>query len=179
MDNEELCDENGNPIDKEWETSKNGQYRKGYIVKRWQDENGDTIAQYESGMIRNLNKSIILKPTDKPFFNKDNSHDMLRLRKEKTARKIREEISRAMFGKEFSNRPAESVGIAAGMLWTEIVMNKDALARDRLNAWVALGKHAGLLTDMREAEAQVEGVKVEIGANLAREIVDKLRNKGE
>lgn len=174
----DLTDENGNPIDKEWELSKNGQWRKGYIVKRW-EENGEEMAQYESGMIRNLTNNTIVKPTDKPFFEKSNAHEMLRLRKEKVARKIREEISRAMFGQEFSNKPAESVGIAAGMLWTEIVMNKEALARDRINAWMALGKHAGLLGDLREGENQVDGVKVEIGANLAREIVDKLRNRGE
>lgn len=179
MTDEELCDENGNPLDKEWEMSKDGSYRKGFIVEKWVDENGNNLARYESGMIRNLDNQTIVKPTDKPFFSKDNAYEMLRLRKEKTARKIREEISRAMFGKEFSNKPAESVGIAAGMLWTEIVMNKEALARDRINAWVALGKHAGLLTDLREGEQQVEGVKVEIGPQLAREIVEKLRNKGE
>lgn len=173
----EVFDENGNEIGKEYEMSKNGEYRKGYIVRKWIDENGHTLAEYESGMIRNLDNQTIIRPTNKPFFNKDNAKDMLRLRKEKTARMIRDEISRAMFGKEITKNSAESVGIAAGMLWTEIVMNKDALARDRINAWMALGRHAGLLGDMREGE-QVEGVKVEIGANLARQIVDKL-GKGE
>lgn len=166
----------GEIVQPQYEMSKNGQYRKGYIVEEWTDEQGRHLARYESGMIRNLDNQTIVKPTDRPFFNKDNAHDMIRLRKEKTARKIRDEISRAMFGKEITKQSAESVGIAAGMLWTEIVMNKEALARDRINAWLALGRQAGLLGDMREVE-QTEGVKVEIGANLARQIVDKL--KGE
>jgi hypothetical protein len=162
---------------RQYEMSQDGQYRKGYIVEEWTDEQNRRLARYESGMIRNLDNNTIVKPVDKPFFNKDNALDMVRLRKEKTARKIRDEISRAMFGKEITKNSAESVGIAAGMLWTEIVMNKEALARDRINAWVALGKHAGLLTDLRENEIAPEGVKVEIGQNLAREIVQKIMDR--
>jgi hypothetical protein len=170
----ELCDENGNPLDKQWEMSYDGKYRKGYIVKRWKDEEGNDIAQYESGMIRNLNTHHIIKSVDIPYFNKDNAEDMRRIYKENTANKIREEISRAMFGKEIKHQSSESVGIVAGQLWLEIVMNKNALPRDRLNAWMTIGRHAGLLNDLREAEQPVEGVKVELGVDLARDIVNKL-----
>ncbi len=173
----DLFDENGNDLNKEYELSHDGKFRKGWLVKTWTDENGNRIGEYESGMVRNLDNNHIIKATNNPYITKANAGDMLRRRKEKTARAIRDEISRAMFGKEYATKPAESVGIAAGMLWTEIVMNKEALARDRINAWVALGKHAGLLNDMRENEQQPDGVKVEIGQNLAREIVQKLLDK--
>lgn len=163
--------------EKVYEMSYDGRYRKGYIVEEWQNDEGHRIVRYESGMVKDTSTNQIIKPVDRPYFTKENNADMIRLRKEKVARRIREEISRAMFGKEFSNRPSESVGIAAGMLWTEIVMNKNALPRDRLNAYVALGKHAGLLDDLREGAPAPEGVKVEIGQNLAREIVQKLMDK--
>jgi hypothetical protein len=171
-----IIDENGNEV---YEMSKNGEYRKGCIVEEWTDEEGRHLARYESGMIRNLDTRTIVKATDNPFINANNAHEMHRKRKEKTARKIREELSIATFGKEITNKPAESVAIAAGMLWTEIVMNKEALARDRVQAWLNIAKQAGLLSDMREVEQTVDGVKVEIGANLAREIVDKLRKKDD
>lgn len=148
------------------------------VVKEWV-ENGEVFKQYESGIIRNDTTNRIVKGLDKPFFDKNNVKAVARLRKEKAAKAIRNEIVKKMQKTNAHLTSAsEAIGVTAGVLWEEIVINKAAPARDRLQTWLMIGKQAGLLEDLRERTPDnPEGVRVELGVDLARDIIDKMLQK--
>ena len=101
---------------------------------------------------------------------RDNARQMLEARQASTARKIREEIA-TRTGRGV--RPDAAVALAAGDLWEQVVMSKDANPRYRYDTWRGIAQAAELLADRRENTRQ-DGVTVQIGADLARELVDKL-----
>lgn len=171
-------EESLNDPNRVYEMSKVGNYRKGWIVDKWNDEKGHVIVKYESGMIRDLDTHSIIKATDNPYF-ADNWREMQMQRKERAAAAMRDEISRQTFGLDDPHKSIEAVGYMAGMLWKDIAMNPDAYPRDRLNTFLQIGMKAGLLSDERYNEATQPGVNVSIGQNLAREIIEKLMNKNE
>jgi len=146
------------------------------IVDEW-EENGERFVKYKSGMIRNQTLNQIVKPIDNLFINSETSAELGRWRKEKAQAAIGEELVKRMKnGMGGAKAPAEAVALAAGMLWEELVMNKEMNGRDRLNAWVTIGKYAGVLTDLREKE-DVEGVKIEMGKENARLLIEKLTRR--
>ena len=109
---------------------------------------------------------------------RDNAKQLLQARRDKTAALLRNQIaSRA----EKSGRlslpinagPSAVLAAAGGLLFDEIVLNSDAVARYRLDAWREIGVAAELLGDRREKQAE-NGINVSIGVDLAREIVQKL-----
>lgn len=73
------------------------------------------------------------------------------------------------------------VAAAAAQIWDDVVTNTQANPRYRAETWQMIGKHAGLLGDNRPQIATGDGVTVQIGAELAREIVERMireRNNG-
>jgi hypothetical protein len=155
--------------------------KKAIVVDEWV-ENGEVMIKYESGMIKNKTRNRIVKPSDKPYITKENARDVAHRRVELAAERLRENISSKTLGKDVITKPAEALGMAGGMLWEDIVLNPDAAPRDRLQTFIALSKHSGMLTDMRETGMQnSDGVNIALGPNLARDIISQLmaRNDGE
>ena len=140
------------------------------------EENGHKMVKYASGVIRDETEGRIACPPDMKITS-ENAHAMHELRRKKTAAKLREQISTSVMGIGIKNKSADAMAEVGGMLFREIVMNPEALARDRLQAFSLIGKHAQLLNDLREIQRDTDGVTVSIGKDLAREIVEKLMKK--
>ena len=109
---------------------------------------------------------------------RDNARQMLQARKDKTARLLRDELAKRAESSGSLKLPGNAgpsavLAAAGGMLFDEIVLNPSAVARYRLDAWREIGSAAELLTDRRESVAS-GGVTVQIGADLARELVAAL-----
>lgn len=104
------------------------------------------------------------------------ARDMQRKFKEKTARLLREKISEATFGKGSQFAPAAAVAEVGSAIWKDVANNPQAHARDRLEAWQAIGKHAQMLGDPREKDT-TSGISIDIGADLARDLVQALLEK--
>lgn len=109
---------------------------------------------------------------------RENAKQLLQARRDKTAALLRNQIaSRAEKSGKLSlpinAGPSAVLAAAGGLLFDEIVLNPDAVARYRLDAWREIGVAAELLGDRREKQPE-NGVNVSIGADLAREIVAKL-----
>ena len=134
----------------------------GGIVQETRDKHGNIILRGEGGAF--LPGQRIGRPITSA-----NAHDMQEARKQATARKIREELSRRSGGA----KPSAAVALAAGDLWEQVVMSKDANPRYRYDTWRGLASAAELLADRRESVTG-EGVTVQIGADLARELVAAL-----
>ena len=109
---------------------------------------------------------------------RDNARQMLQARKDKTARLLRDELAKRAESSGSLKLPGNAgpsavLAAAGGMLFDEIVLNPSAVARYRLDAWREIGSAAELLADRRESVAS-GGVTVQIGADLARELVAAL-----
>lgn len=101
----------------------------------------------------------------------ENSHELARLRKEKTREAIRDAIAASTDGVP-TDLPADlrapaAIGAAAGMIWRDVVMADAAVlqrlglpmvyARDRIEAWDRIGKRADLLSDDKQAPTAAAG----------------------
>lgn len=154
--------------------------RKGWVVRQWKDEDGDTIQEFESGIIRNHTTGKIIRTSDYHHLTKENAREMGKALQEMYKNRLREEfsarVSKAIYGKEIHNIPVDAVAICGGDLWEEIVMNKNAYPRDRLNAYLALGKQAGILQDENYKE-ESNGMTITLGVELARELVERMKNR--
>lgn len=148
-------------------------------VNEWIDnDTGHMMVQYESGMIRDETMGRISKPPDKPYITKDNAQQLLKHRRQLTMDALQEEISKLIYGKEVATKPAEAIAYVGAKLFKEIVMDEDANPMHRLNTYLAIGRQAGILKDERYTkEEDNDGVTVSIGLNLARELVDRMRNE--
>lgn len=158
--------------------------RKGWVVEQWRDENGDLIQRFESGIIRNWSNGHMMKAPDFSPMTKDTYKDIQLMGKEAVQDRIREEVSavvtRRLYGKEIRSMSAQAVGLVAGKLFEDIVMNENAYPRDRLNAFLAIGRQAGLLRDERYSETpSSDGLTITMGVELARELVERMRNRNE
>jgi hypothetical protein len=112
-----------------------------------------------------------MKPAN--IISSENARDMHRLRKEKAARLLRQEISLAQLGT--THQPVAALAAVGAQLWTEIAANPDANARYRLETWQTLGRHMDILGDDRQKDAQ-DGINITIGADLARDMVAQIIN---
>jgi len=102
-----------------------------------------------------------------------NARDMQELRKQKTASLMRAElVKRGRDAGIVDNLagPSTVIAVAAGQIFDDVVLKRDANPRYRLESWQAIGRHAGLLGDARQV-ADNSGVTVSIGADLARDLV--------
>jgi len=146
------------------------------IVEEWENEDGEKMVRYKSGIIRNETKKQLVKAADVPYFNSESSKEIARFRVEKTAAAIRDEIVRvANINGLAISTPAEAFAYAAGMLWQDVVLNKEESGKTRVESWSTLGKHAKLLEDLRmKRDDEVEGVKLEVGRENAKLIIEKL-----
>jgi hypothetical protein len=83
------------------------------------------------------------------------SSEFKQARREKAARLLRARIVDAHNGKmvPVGSSPA-AFADAGALLWEEVVLNKTAYPRDRLETWEKLGRHAEVLADPREPAQQ-------------------------
>ncbi len=116
------------------------------------ERDGRKIAIYDTGMERDIEAGRIIKPQSHTIITPQKATEFHRLRKEKTARLLRQAIvSETGDLLQVPTRgAAASVAAAGGILWREIVLNDQAYPRDRMEAWEKLGRHAGILADPRE-----------------------------
>ncbi len=92
--------------------------------------------------------------TPKPI-TKENSHEYQRMRREKTARLLRERIIQAHNRADMEpvTSSPEAFAESGALLYEEIVLNRTAYPRDRQDAWEKLGKYAGVLpADIRQGD---------------------------
>ncbi len=116
-----------------------------------------------------------------------NARDMQQKRKDKAARLLRARIADET-GK-VSSLPikdgAEAVAEAGGILWAETVLNPEAYARDRLEAWQSIGRAAGVLSDGKQVQqdapavADVTSALYALGAGAADAIIALLREQSQ
>lgn len=126
------------------------------------------------GIIRRSPTGKMLPGTKPPnLITSENARSMNQKYREKTARLLREKISLATFGPDHAIAPSAAVAEVGAMIWSEVAANPKAHARDRLEAWQAIGKHAQMLGDPREKDAS-GGITIDIGADLARDLVQRL-----
>lgn len=117
------------------------------------ERDGRTIAVYDNGMERDVNKGHLLRPPTAALITKENANAYHRARQEKTAALLRKRITEAT-NKVSTLQHAGSASAVAdtgGILWEEIVLNPDAYHRDRLEAFEKLGKMAQIIPDARQA----------------------------
>jgi len=97
---------------------------------------------------------------------------MREARQRKTAALLRAEIAK----RAGNVLPTQAVALAGGDIWEQVVMSETAHPRYRLEAWQAIGRAAEILGDARQSAAN-EGITIDIGADLARELAQLLMNK--
>ena len=112
----------------------------------------------ETGVIVRGPGGIFGKGTRSPAqITPQNAHEYHRMRQQKTARLLREAIVAETIDKlelpGTGTGPAEAVAAAGGILWREIVLNQNSYDRDRLEAFDKIGKHAGMLSEAKQAPA--------------------------
>lgn len=123
--------------------------------------------QYEDGSIR-VRGRVLIKGTKlaQYDFNHENAKDMAKRRKELAAEKLREQLVEEMKG-EFDIDPkssAEVMAMSGALLFKEVVMDKMAYPRDRMDGWEKIMKAADMLKTQEdrivEAREQVDGRNV-------------------
>lgn len=129
------------------------------VVSTYTNEAGHEIAVYESGAERDVTIGRMIKPAPHALITSENSHEFRRKRKEKQARLLREAIASETADALELPRSGSAAAVAAagGILWREIVLSPDAYPRDRMEAWEKLGRHAEILSDPREKQADDGG----------------------
>ncbi len=150
------------------------------IIETYKDDKGRDVWIYANGMHKRADGPIVKPPAPEyRGINKGNAAEMNRRRIEKTKRALALAIlekSKEIAG-EYKiplDSPAAAVGVVGGVLWGEIVQNPKAPARDRLQAWETLGKHAGVLGDLRLKEDPSPGASLQLDGETARYIIDRL-----
>ena len=111
----------------------------------------------------------------------ETARSMQTRRIEVTAARIRSELAKRTG--QIDGRiigASEAAAVAAGQMWEQIVLDDKANPRYRAETWQMIAKHAGLLGDNRQTTGNSDGITLEVGAELARALVDRLlqeRNK--
>ncbi len=145
------------------------------IVNTWVEESGEMV-EYESGMIRNKTTGrIVIPPVTTRITTPERSSELRQAYKDKTRDKLRETISEIVFGQ--GKMAPEAFAYVGGELFRSIAMNEEANPRDRLQTYVAIGKHSDLLGDLRENVVEQDGVKISLGADVARELVARIMER--
>ena len=143
--------------------------------------NGRTIAIYDNGMERDMDDGHFMRPPTAALITKETAQVMKRKRQEKAARLLREKIRAAT--ESVSDIPindsAEAIAEAGGILWSEIVLDRDAYHRDRLEAFTKLGQLAGAIPNISErGEAEKTDVATAVlnaSAALVRAMAEAMR----
>lgn len=112
---------------------------------------GRTIAVYDNGMERDLDRGRIIRPPTSALITKENANEYHRARQQKAKARLRAAIKEAHNGKMTPVKSSAAAFAESGaLLYEEIVLNADAYPRDRLEAWKELGKQAEILTDGKD-----------------------------
>jgi hypothetical protein len=103
-------------------------------------------------MEMDLDRKKIIRPPTAALITKDNARAMAAKRQEKAARLLREAIVTETMDKlEVPHHgSAAAIAAAGGILWREIVLDKDQYARDRLEAFTKLGAIAGVIPNAQQ-----------------------------
>jgi hypothetical protein len=120
------------------------------------ERDGRTIAIYDNGMERDMDRNAIIRPPTSALITKQSTQEMHRKRQEKAANILRQRIREAT-AKVSSNpvpNSAAAVAEAGAILWEEVVLNQDAYPRDRMEAWFKLGTLAGVIPNANERGGQ-------------------------
>lgn len=124
------------------------------MTREYTDEQGRTLREYDNGNVHDASNGRIVKAV----LSHDRARSIVGQRIAKSQSAMRKAIIEAT---EASGLPgmggvpltatsaSHAVGIAAGVLWEQGVLNPDARLIDRVKAWDVLGKAAGLLDDPR------------------------------
>jgi hypothetical protein len=138
------------------------------------ERDGRTIAIYDNGMERDVERNAIIRPPTAALITKQTSQDMHRKRQEKAASILRQRIKEATAKVSANPVPnsAAAVAEAGAILWEEVVLNQEAYPRDRMEAWFKLGQLAGVIPNAKEREGQEKSTGGDVGAlaDLVREV---------
>lgn len=157
---------------------------------RIEDRAGRRVAVYESGLERDADTGLIVKPAPGTLIQTGEKSTLLhRARREKYKRRLRAGLVKAaqagLFPAGTLPRTSAEVFAEAGvMLFEQVVMNSEAYPRDRLEAYKELGKQADVLSDPDSAGAGLApggaglvlaGLNAATAATLARLLSDVQR----
>lgn len=147
------------------------------VTREYIDEQGRALREYDNGNVTDQRTGRLVAGTHKPVFTPDNARDYVARRQAKAQAAMRQRIIEAT---EASGLPgtgglpisakssADALGIAAGVLWEQGVLNPDARLIDRVKAFDTIGKASGLLADPKQAANSVTPQQAaEIGASAA------------
>lgn len=148
------------------------------IVRTYTDDNGHTINVYKSGAEYNTDRKRLIKPSESGKITVANTSERKRQRQAKTAALLRQAIVTETVDKldvPGNIRAPAAVAAAGGILWREIVLDRDQYARDRLAAWEKIGQRAEILTDndVQEQTAQAPQMVMAV-TELVRAIRDAI-----
>lgn len=139
-------------------------------ILRTEERNGDIIAIYESGAEYNQSKGRLVKAPPKAQITPENSNEYKRKRQEKAARLLRERIVQAHNRGDMEpvKGSAEAFAESGALLYEEIVLDKNAYPRDRMDVWEKLGKYGGVLpSDIRKQDDTAQAVATAAAAGAA------------
>lgn len=106
-----------------------------------------------------------------PHITSDNAAALANKGRELTKQRIQEAILEQMKARGAQIKgPADAVGAAAGELWADIVLNKDAYPRDRRQTWLDISRAAGLLAERNTPQSAPGGITV----HYSQDIVERL-----
>lgn len=148
------------------------------VVDTYTDpDSGKLVRVYESGVHQREDGRIIKPPLpERRGIRPDNAKDMARQRISKTraalARAILEN-SKDVTGLPLAH-PSDAVAAVGGMIWAQVAANPSAPARERVNAWETIAKHAGALGDLRAKEDNQPAMGVQLDAQTAQYLIDRL-----
>ena len=115
------------------------------------EREGHIINVYESGVEYDLTAGRFVKSAEKYRITKENTHELRRMRQEKSAALLRKRITEAHNGKmTLVQTSAAAFADSGALLYEEVVLNPEAYPRDRLETWRTLGQVAGVLADQRD-----------------------------
>ena len=136
------------------------------------ERDGDQIAIYDNGMQRNVTKGKLIHGPTSTLITKENARAIAQKRQEKAARLLRKQIRDATAENlQISMKSsAEAIAVTGGMLWQDVVLNKDSYDRDRIEAFTKLGQISGVIptpSHRDEPEKNSVAVAATVGAAVA------------